>query len=329
VRGRGAASFERLLELSSSGTNQPIEKMPTTKTTTSSSQSSTSTSSPAAAKPRAKTRQPPVAERLAVGTAVAVPALQGTSPAPASPPATSGNAIVAGNATAPGVSAATSGTGSGSSSGTVESPVGAPPAVTIPSVPAGFVPVSAADLRGFHFLASQIAAVPEAIQDLQAFSDYTAVFGITAPDVEQVIQLVSVAYEWTILLSQTAAFYAYTRSQQAVARKGALVVLDALKPSFDLATTANPALVGEYPGLARLLGAKGLVAKRAAVSRAKNKKTEAPAAAAGSGAGSTPTATAPQAGSQAPAGASAPAAGAAGGATPATAGPTRIVTVQD
>jgi hypothetical protein len=195
----------------------------------------------------------------------------------------------------------------------------------IPAVPVGFVPANPDDLRGFRVLASQVAAVPDAITALQGFGNYTAVFGITAPDVGQLTQRLGVAYDWTMLLSQTAAFYKYARSQHGMAWKEALQMIDALKPPFDLASSANPALLNQYPAIARLLGAKTLVAKRAAASRARNQKTEAAKAAAGGGAGTT-TGAAATAATPATAAAS-PAAGEVNGAAASPAAAARVVTV--
>ena len=197
---------------------------------------------------------------------------------------------------------------------------------TIPAVPAGFVPVNAADLLGFRVMASQVAAVPDAIAELQGFTNYTAVFGITAPDVGQLTQRVSVAYQWTLLLSQTVAWYKYAKSQQGMAWKDALELLDTLKPPFNLASTANPALLSQYPATARLLGAKTVVAKRAAASRAKKKAAAAQAAATASAGGAAPAAAAA---AQGPAVAAAPpAASGTNGAAETPAAAARIVTVQ-
>jgi hypothetical protein len=145
----------------------------------------------------------------------------------------------------------------------------------IPPVPAGFVPANPADFKGFRALASQVAAVPDAVAELQGFTAYSSVFGITAPDVTQLTQRLNVAFQWTMLLSQTAAWYKYAKSQQAMAWKDAITLVLGLKPAFDLAATANPALLSQYPAIARLLGAQAVVAKRAASARAKNKKTDA------------------------------------------------------
>jgi hypothetical protein len=254
------------------------------------SRRTTSNPNTAAAK-RTKAQKPPVAERVTVSAPLASPPAPAPSPAPAPPPEP----------------AASGGTGSTP----VVLPVQPPPQVTIPGVPNGFVPVSGADLRGFHPLASQVAAVPDAIIELQTFTNYGALFGITAPDVGQLTQRLSVATQWTTLLSQSSAWHTYVKSQEGLAWKDALELVFQLQTPFELASQVNPALLSQYPALARLLGARRVVAKRAAASRAKKKANAATTAA---GAAPTP---APNAGN----GNSAPA-------TPPAPAATRIVTVQ-
>jgi len=300
-----------------------------------STQSTTTTSRTAATatKPRTRVRKPPVAERVTVSAPLAVPpaAPPGGTPTPTpatgasgptSPPAGSGSSGSSGNG------------GNGASTATF--PVSAPPQAVIPPVPAGFVPVNPLDLRGFRMMASQVAAVPDAITELQSFANYVGVFGITAPDPAQLTQRVNVAYQWTMLLSQTAAWYKYAKSQQGMAWKDAILLLDALKPPFDLAATANPAMLSQYPSIARLLGSKSAVAKRAASTRKKNKAAAqaAPAPAqqaAGEGAAMASPPAPAAAGAPAHAPAPAPAAApppATGGSNGAPAQAERVVTVQ-
>jgi len=69
------------------------------------------------------------------------------------------------------------------------------------------------------------------------------VFGITGPDVGQLTQRLSIAFQWTTVLSQTAAWYKYAKSQYLMGWKDALLLVDTLKAPFDLASTANPALL--------------------------------------------------------------------------------------
>ena len=245
--------------------------------THSNSKSSTSGSTDtAAAKPLTKTRKPPVAERVTVSAVVAVPQ---AGPA-ATPPPTQAPAPVATPAGSPvGSPPAGASSPGGGGAPLPATPVVAPPPATIPAVPSGFVPANPADFKGFRAMASQVAAVPDAITELQGFTGYTSVFGITAPDAAQLIQRLNVAYQWTMLLSQTAAWYKYAKSQQGMAWKDAVILVDALKAPFDLAAAANPALLSQYPAIARLLGAKAVVAKRSAATKAKNKKADAQKAA--------------------------------------------------
>jgi hypothetical protein len=131
-----------------------------------------------------------------------------------------------------------------------------------------------ADLQGFRAIDVQVASVPEALAEMAGFTDYTAVFGIAAPDPSQLMQRLDVASQWTRLLAESNAWCRYVQSQQGVAWKEALVLLGQLKEPFRLAAKANPDLRIQYGALARLLGARTDVAHRAAASRAKNAKAE-------------------------------------------------------
>jgi len=262
---------------------------------------------------RARSRKPPVAERMMVSAPLAsssASAVSSAAPPASPPPAASASPPITG---APGADPAPA--------PTVAFPVPPPPSVTIPAVPDGFVPVNAADLRGFHMLAAQIAAVPDSIAELQSLSNYGVLFGITAPDVGQLTQRLGVAAQWATLLSQTYAWYQYVKSQQGMSWKDTVLLLDGLKAPFDLATTANPAVLTQYPALARLLGARKAAAKRGVVTRAKKKAAKVAAAA-----GVSPTPSAAQ--TPTPPGAPSPAT--ANGAAPAPTATTaaRVVTVQ-
>jgi len=174
--------------------------------------------------------------------------------------------------------------------------VGAPPDVQIPPVPAGFVPVNPLDLKGFRPMASEIAVVSDAVLELQNFTNYAAVFGMTAPDQTMLVQLLDIAAQWTALLTASTNWEIYVKSESGLAWKDALVQMEALKAPFQLAVTRTPSLMMQYPALGRFLGAKKVVAKRAASARAKNKKAKAAHAppATGTG-GATPPAPAPAA----------------------------------
>jgi hypothetical protein len=294
--------------------------MPTKNHNTHSSAASTTTTSTAgaaaAAKTRKKARKPPVAERVMVSTPIAPTPPVAPAILPASPPAapndapTPAPAVVGSPSPSPSPSPAPSGASPGGT--TADVPVIAPPQVTVPGVPSGFVPAAPADFRGFRPMASEIAAVPDAVAELQGFTDYGTVFGITAPPSGQVAQRLTVAAQWTALLSSSSGWYKYVKSQEGMAWKDALSLVDGLKVPFDLATTASPALLSSYPALARLLGASKVVAKRGVATKKKNAATT--AAAAGAAASAPPAAT--------------PDAGAGNGAAAANPAAPRVVTVQ-
>jgi hypothetical protein len=151
--------------------------------------------------------------------------------------------------------------------------VGAPPKVTIPSIPSGFVPVNPLDLKGFHPMASEIGVASDAVLELQSFTNYVAVFGMTAPDQALLVTLLGIAAQWTSLLTASTNWLTYVRSNFGLAWKDAVVQMEALKAPFQLAVTRTPSLMSQYPALGRLLGAQKVVAKRAASARAKRKKT--------------------------------------------------------
>ena len=73
----------------------------------------------------------------------------------------------------------------------------APPTVTVPTAPAGFVPVAPLDLKGYRPMQSELAAMPDAVAELQTFPDWSSVFGITAPASGQLAQRLQVTAQWT------------------------------------------------------------------------------------------------------------------------------------
>ena len=150
-----------------------------------------------------------------------------------------------------------------------------PPDVVLPSPPAGYVPVTGADLRGYRPLQSELATVGDAVAEIQSVPSWTDIFGITAPPPGEIAPRLQVASDWTALLAASNAWTAYVKSQEGMAWKDALLSMESLKAPFQLASTASPALLKQYPALARLLGAKTVVAKRGATTRATAAKTTA------------------------------------------------------
>ncbi len=129
------------------------------------------------------------------------------------------------------------------------------------------MPANPADFRGYRPMASEIAAVPDTIDELQGFADYGSVFGITAPPASELSAGLSVAAQWTSVLSETTAWLQYVKSEEGTAWKDAMLLVEKMKPAFQLASAANPALHTQYPALARLLGASQVAAKRAVATK--------------------------------------------------------------
>jgi len=155
----------------------------------------------------------------------------------------------------------------------------APPTVTVPVPPAGFVPVRAVDLKGFRPMQSELASVPDAVMELRTFPNWALVFGITAEPADQIAQRMEVAAEWTALLAQSNDWFTYVKSQEGMAWKDGIESMESLKLPFQLASAANPSLLKQFPALGRLLGAQKVVAKRAASTKKKNAATAAATAA--------------------------------------------------
>jgi hypothetical protein len=161
-------------------------------------------------------------------------------------------------------------------SATADGPVmTGPPDVAVPTPPSGYMPVSAVDLRGFRPLQSELATVGDAVAEIQGIPNWGLLFGITAPPASEIAPRLQVASDWTSLLAVSSAWYVYVKSQEGMAWKDALLSMESLKAPFQLASTASPALLKQYPALARLLGAKTVVAKRGATTRATAAKTTA------------------------------------------------------
>jgi hypothetical protein len=146
-----------------------------------------------------------------------------------------------------------------------------PPNVTVPTVPAGFVPSNPKDYRGFRPKSSELAVVPDVVIELESFSDYVAVFGKTAPPEANIAQALDASLSWTAMLADSTEWFGYVKSQEGMAWKDTLTLVDKLKGPFALASQHDPSLVSRYPALARLLGAATVIAKRALATRQRNK----------------------------------------------------------
>jgi hypothetical protein len=152
-----------------------------------------------------------------------------------------------------------------------------PPDVRVPQPPSGFIATNPNDYRGFRPKKAELAVVTDAVRELHAFSNYGAMFGMTAPPADHVAQALHAAGQWSSLLALSVAWVDYVRSLEGMAWKDTLGLIDRLKAPFDLASRSDPTLVSKYPSLARLLGTAKAIARRAASTK-KRKARDASAA---------------------------------------------------
>ena len=147
---------------------------------------------------------------------------------------------------------------------------GPPPITGIPSPPAGFVPKSAMDFRGVLPRTSELNALPIAVKELAAFSDYAQVLGATAPPLAQVQPVCMITNEWSTTRTQSKAWDEYCKTQEGIAWSILRPIMNQVRPAFELAATLDSTLSARFPGLTTLLGAKKAIAKKGVVTRTKN-----------------------------------------------------------
>jgi hypothetical protein len=104
-----------------------------------------------------------------------------------------------------------------------------PPAVKLPQPPSGYIPPSAADYRGFRPKRAELAVVPDAVLELQGFSNYGAVFGMTAPPADHVASALDGASMWSTLLAGSTAWMDYVKAGEGMAWKDTLTLTEKLK----------------------------------------------------------------------------------------------------
>jgi hypothetical protein len=161
-----------------------------------------------------------------------------------------------------------------SSTPTATSPsIDPPPAdAKIPVPPATAVPTNGSDYRGVQPKVTEQAALSAALADLQKFSSYTQLLGGAAPPIAHVIVLLTLGVEWTGMRNATDAWDTYCRTQEGLVWAQIRLMMDRLKPAWDLAVGADATLITQFPGLASFLGAKKAIAQKAVSTRAANKK---------------------------------------------------------
>jgi len=156
----------------------------------------------------------------------------------------------------------------------------APPDITLPPIPAGFVPMSLLEYRGWHPKAAQLSAAPDAVTELLSFSGFGQLFGTAVPPASQLASEIDSATRWTAARVLLEAFLAFTKCGEAVSWKIALSDLDKLDPVVQIVNATNPAALVDCPALVRMIDAPKAIAQRAAATRVRKTKAEKAAAAA-------------------------------------------------
>ena len=150
-----------------------------------------------------------------------------------------------------------------------------PSNANIPSPPPGFIPVTGGFAKSIRPTKAELMAMPDAIVELQSFTDYAAVLGQTVPAQANVITTFGTAGQWSVMRVATMAWEAYVSNEEGVGWTAVRQQIASIKPAFNLAAAANPALLTTYPKLATLLGAKSAAAKKGSATKAANKKAKA------------------------------------------------------
>jgi hypothetical protein len=160
--------------------------------------------------------------------------------------------------------------------GTTVASLAPPPAnAVIPSPNPGFVGMTGAQFVGITPKSTELSSLPLAIQDLQRFAAYAQTLGTTAPSYDQVLDVFTVANEWSTMRVATAAWDGYCVVQEGIAWRSMRMQMERLRPAFDLAVAGDPTIATQFPGLASFLGAKRAIARKSAATRLANNAAEA------------------------------------------------------
>ena len=151
----------------------------------------------------------------------------------------------------------------------------AAPTFTVPVPPATFVPGNLLAYRGSHLQAAQIAAMPDAILELQSFENYSQTFGAGVAPAAQIVSEVQVAIAWTATRTAVEALLVYAKTQEAITSKSSLADLDQLGIVFKAIAKQNPAIAGGCPALVRVFEARTASAQRGVATRKRRAKANA------------------------------------------------------
>ncbi|HEY2517133.1 MAG TPA: hypothetical protein VGI39_39945 [Polyangiaceae bacterium] len=123
--------------------------------------------------------------------------------------------------------------------------------------------------------ATELAALPGAVEDLKRFTSYVAVFGVTGLPYAQVVQAFDVASQWSNMRRESHAWDEYTLVQEGLCWAVLRSFMQRLVPVFAMAIAADPSLAATFPSLTALLGARKAIAQKAVATRKANNTAKA------------------------------------------------------
>jgi hypothetical protein len=163
----------------------------------------------------------------------------------------------------------------------------------MPTPPDGYSPPGHYAFTGYIPSPRMLAAIPQAIADLEAFADMATVLGPLAPQAAVISDALVVGVSWRPLLIPSEVWAAYVRAQNGLAWKTAFQLIAELKPFFLAATAKSAQLAQKYQGLTELLTAAKVSAQQGVATKRANKAKAKKEAAAGNAATASPATEAP------------------------------------
>jgi hypothetical protein len=151
-----------------------------------------------------------------------------------------------------------------------------PPSTTLlPSVPDGFVAVDLTYYRGYIPRQAQLAVMTETVADVKSFTNWTAVFGMTAPSQTTVVQAFETAHAWSSFHSSLLELIAYAASEEAKAWYEIHSMGGQIQTSFASAVKSNAELGSQHTALKRFFAVQSEIAQKGAATKKANRQLEA------------------------------------------------------
>ena len=114
--------------------------------------------------------------------------------------------------------------------------------------------------------------MPDAVEELRSFSDWAATLGKAAPPAAEMIAVFDSANRWSVVRNATKAWDKFSSTEEGLAWTGVRTMMATVKPLYQAAVKADASIGTTYPKLTALLGAKSVIARKAASTKLANKK---------------------------------------------------------